>query len=254
MKLMTEHIPEQVIPAHDIVTELFKFDELDEDIQERLVSRCAECHADDWDGEYRDTLKELEKLFGVKCEGQSVDGWSHTYILREARYDYLLDCAADNADRDEDWGYLALKGNRAMGKCWTEWGDEVTKGKYYSGPCHGTPGKDFHYAHRHSKVLFVGLHDGSCPLTGFCADNDGLDPLWDMMEGKHVNDGMTIAEMIDACFESFFTAWEKTIHYHTSEEYFRENEMAEWYDKDGNEVSVPKGAVLSDPTGEEAVA
>ena len=102
--------------------------------------------------------------------------------------------------------------------------------------------------------MFVGLHDGTCPLTGFCADNDALDPLWDMMEGKHVKDGMTIAEMIDECFESFFTSWEKDIRYHQSEEYFRENEMAEWYDEDGNEVEVPKDAVLSDPTGEEDVA
>lgn len=243
MKIMTEHIPEQVIPAHDCVTEIYKFDELGKDIQERLVSRCAECHADDWDGEYRDTLKELEKLFGVKCEGWSVDRWSHTYILREARYDYLLDYAADNADHDEDWGYLALKGNRAMGKCWTEWEREVVRGNWHHVGKHS----------RYSKVVFGGLHDGTCPLTGFCADNDALDPLWDMMEGKHVNDGMTIAEMINACFESFFTAWEKDIHYRQSEEYFRENEMAEWYDEDGNPVDVPEDAVLADPP-EEAVA
>ena len=259
MKIMTEHIPEQVIPAHDCVTEIYKFDELDEDIRERLVSRCAECHADDWEYEYRDTLKELEKLFGVKCEDWSVDGWSHTYILREASYDYRLDYAENNADHDEDWGYLALKGNRAMGKCWTEWGDEVTKGKYIcacwcKGKMHPNAVGGDRTKGYHSKALFVPLHDGSCPLTGFCADNDALDPLWDMMEGKHVKDGMTIAEMIDECFESFFTAWEKDIHYHQSEEYFRENEMAEWYDEDGNEVSVPNGAVLSDPTGKEVAA
>ena len=250
MKIMTEHIP-----AHDRVTELYKFDELDEDIQERLVSRFAEAHEDDWADEYRDTLKELEKLFGVKCEGWSVDGWSHDYHLYAHYGTYARTRLEDAANSgDEDYSYLALRGNRAMGKCWTEWEREVVKGNYYFGPMHGTIGKDAHYVCRQSKVLFDGLHDGSCPLTGFCADNDALDPLWDMMEGKHIKDGMTIAEMIDACFESFFTSWEKNIRYATSEACFRENEMAEWYDEDSNEVDVPKGAVLSDPTGEEAVA
>lgn len=260
MKIMTEHIPERVIPAHDIVTELFKFDELDEDIRERLVSHCAEIHANDWEYEYRDTLKKLEELFGVKCADWSVDGWSHDYTLY-AEYDTYLHFRLEDAANsgDEDYGYLALRGNRAMGKCWTEWGDKVSKGKYICACwCKGkmnphSVGGDYTKGY-HSKALFDGLHDGSCPLTGFCADNDALDPLWDMMEGKHIKDGMTIAEMIDACFESFFTAWEKDIHYCQSEEYFRENEMAEWYDEDGNEVDVPKDAVLTDPTGEEAIA
>lgn len=243
MKIMTEHIP-----AHNRVTELYKFDELDEDIQERLVSQCAKCHADDWDGEYRDTLKELEKLFGVKCIDWQVDGWSHGYTLYAEYDDYahflLSDAAEDDTDEYEEFGYLALRGNRAMGKCWTKWEREVVRGNYHHIGKHS----------RYSRVVFGGLHDGSYPLTGFCADNDALDPLWDMMEGKHVKDGMTIAEMIDACFEAFFTAWENDIRYRTSEEYFRECEMAEWYDEDGNEVSVPKDAVLTDPTGEEVAA
>lgn len=236
MKLMTEHIP-----AHDRVTELYTFDELDEDIQERLVSRCAERHANDWDCEYRDTLEELEKLFGVKCIDWQVDGWSHGYTLFAEYDDYahflLADAAEEDTDEYEEYGYLALRGNRAMGKCWTLWGKEVTSGHWHYVGKH----------HRHSRVVFDGLHSGTCPLTGFCADNDALDHLWDMMEGKHIADGMTIAEMIDACFESFFTAWQNDIRYNTSEEYFREYEMAEWYDEDGNEVEVPKGATLTEP-------
>ena len=218
MKIMTEHIP-----AHDCVTELYTFDELDENIQERLVSRCAECHADDWADEYRDTLKELEKLFDVKCVDWSVDGWSHDYTLY-AEYDTYLhfrleDAAESNYkdNNDSDYYYLGLKGNRAMGKCWTLWEREVTRDNYHHVGKHG----------RYSRVVFGDLHSGTCPLTGFCADNDALDPLWDMMEGKHIKDGMTIAEMIDACFRAFFTAWQKDIRYNTSEEYFRENEMAE---------------------------
>ena len=234
MKLMTEHIP-----AHDRVTRLYKFDELDEDVKERLLRRCAEIHANDWDGEWRDTLAALEKLFDVKCKNWSVDEWRHNYTLYKyysSAYSSLrLDEAAES-DEDAEYGYLALRGNRAMGKCWTEWGSEVTKGSY-------------HYAGKHSRysrVVFSGLHSGTCPLTGVCYDNDALDPLWDMMEGKHIKDGWTIADMIDACFESFFSAWEKDIAYTQSEEYFRENEMAEWYDEDGDEVEIPEGAILTD--------
>jgi hypothetical protein len=246
MKIMTEHIPEQVIPAHDCVTEIYKFDELPSGTQDRLVRRCAEIHANDWEHEYRDTLKKLEELFGVKCKDWSVDGWSHDYYLYvdySTYFHFSLEDAAEcnrEEDNESEYWYLSLKGNRAMGKCWTKWEREVVRGNWHYVGKHS----------RYSRVVFSGLHDGSCPLTGFCADNDALDPLWDMMEGKHIKDGMTIAEMIDACFESFFTSWEKDIRYHQSEEYFRENEMAEWYDADGNEVDVPEDAVLTDPPTE----
>ena len=179
MKIMTEHIPEQIIPAHDCVTELYKFDELDEEIRERLLDECAETHASDWEDEWRDTLKAVEELFGVTCKDWSVYRWSHDYTLYAYYGDYSHTRLDEAAECDaEEYGYLGLKGLRAMGKCWTRYGRKVVKGEYYSGPCHGTPGRDFHCADRHSKVLFVGLHDGSCPLTGYIGDNDALDPLW----------------------------------------------------------------------------
>lgn len=252
MKLMTEHIP-----AHDVTTKLYTFDELDEDVRERLVYECGERHYSDEDREYRDTLKKLEELFGVKCVDWSVDSCSHNYNLY-AKYDTYLHFRLEDAagcnyenDSDSEYWYLSLSGNRAMGKCWTLYGGDVVKGRYYSGRMRGTIGKDAHFIHRHSKVLFDGLHDGTCPLTGYCADNDALDPLWDMMEGKHVNDGTTIAEMIDQCFDAFFEAWEKDIACCYTEDYFRDSEMAEWYDIDGNPVEVPDGATLEDPKAEE---
>ena len=236
MKLMIEHIPE-----HDEVTRLYTFDELDEDIRNRLVRECAERHYNDWDGEYRDTLKALERLFGMKCVDWHVDGWTYGYNLYAEYDDYchfrLEDAAEKDTDEQEEFGYLHLTGNRAMGKCWTLYGSDVVRGEYYHK----------RGVSRHSKVLFGGLHDGTCPLTGYCADNDALDPLWDMMEGKHAKNDTTIAGMIDQCFDSFFTAWQKDIEYTQTEDYFRENEMVDWYDADGNEVDVPEDATLADP-------
>lgn len=263
MKLMIEHIPERVIPAHDEVTKLYKFDELDEEVSDRLLSECARVHADDWEDEWRKTLKALEELFGVKCKDWNVDDVSHDYTLYAycSTYTHIrLDEAADCADRDDpDYYYLGLSGVRAMGKCWTLYGRETVKSKHICACWTKATGGEMHYGavggHHtkgyHSKVLFDGLHDGTCPLTGYCGDNDGLDPLWDMMEGKHAKDGTTIADMIDQCFEAFFTAWQKDIEWRMSEEYFRENEMVDWYDADGNEVDVPEGATLEDPKAEE---
>lgn len=248
MKLMIEHVP-----AHDRVQELYTFDELPSTTQDRLVRECGLRHYDDWDGEYGKTLHALEELFGVECVDWQVDTWTHGYSLYSRSSEYTHIRLEDATDEDgEEYGYLALSGIRAMGKCWTKWERKVVKGNYYS-TGKWIDGK-YHYKHRHSKVLFVGLHDGSCPLTGYCADNDALDPLWDMMEGKHVKDGTTIADMIDACFEAFFAAWQKDIEYRQSEDYFRECEMAEWYDADGNEVEVPEGAVLTDPEENEKEA
>jgi hypothetical protein len=240
MKTMIEHIP-----AHDRVTKLYTFDELDVDVRNRLIRECGERNSDNWDYEYRNTLKKLEELFNVKCDNWRVNQWNYTYDLHIGIYNRRLDDLADCCD-DSDWGYFTLKGNRAMGKCWTMWERDVVKGKYYSGLMRGTIGKDAYFVHRYSKVLFTGLHDGSCPLTGFGTDNDALDPLWDMMEGKYVNTSTTIADMIDKCFDAFFRAWKYELEYVQTEEYFRANEIAEWYDENGEVVEIPKGAIIKD--------
>jgi hypothetical protein len=230
MKTMIEHIP-----AHDRVTKLYTFYELDRNVQERLVMECGDRYYDAWNDEYRNTLKKLEELFNVKCDNWRVDQWTYNYDLHIGIYNRRLDDLADCYD-DSDWGYLTLKGNRAMGKCWTMWERDVVKGKYYF------KGKK----NRQSKVLFDGLHDGTCPLTGVCMDNDALDPLWDMMEGTFIRTNTTIADMIDMCFDSFFRAWKNEMQYVYTEEYFRENEMAEFYDEYGEIIDVPKDAIIKD--------
>ena len=239
MKIMTEHIPEQTIPAHDSVTKIYTFDELDDNIKDRKICEYGDFHSEAWDGDYRATLKALEELFGVTCQDWEVNPYRHNYTLYAFYGQYTRTHLDEAAEVDgEEYGYLALRGLRAMGKCWTRWGREVTKGKYFK------KGR----APKHSRVLFDGLHDGSCPLTGYCADNDALDPLWNMMEGKDAGSNTTIAEMIDACFDAFFTAWEKDIAYGYSEEGFRESpDFSEWYDEDGEPVEVPEGATLTDP-------
>lgn len=229
MKTMIEHIP-----AHDRVTKLYTFDELDVEVRNRLIRECGERNFDNWNYEYRDTLKKLEELFNVKCDDWSVDQWTYNYDLHIGVFNERLD---EIDSEDSAFAYLLLKGNRAMGKCWTMWERDVVKGKYYS--------KSYKKS-RHSKVLFDGLHDGSCPLTGFCADNDALDPLWNMMEGKYVNNSTTIADMIDMCFDSFFRVWKYELEYVQTEEYFRENEMAEYYDEYGEMIDVPKDAIIKD--------
>jgi hypothetical protein len=229
MKTMIEHIP-----AHDRVTNLYTFDELDSNVQERLIEECGNRNWDIWSDEYRDTLNKLEELFNVKCVNWSVDQWSYNYDLHIRGFNNRLN---EIVSEDSTFAYLLLKGNRAMGKCWTMWERDVVKGKYYS--------KSYKKS-RHSKVLFVGLHDGSCPLTGFCADNNALDPLWDMMEGKYVNNSTTIADMIDMCFDAFFKSWRDEQEYVHSEKYFRENEMAERYDENGNAIEIPGSAIIKD--------
>lgn len=67
-----------------------------------------------------------------------------------------------------------------------------------------------------------------------------------MMEGKFANKNTTIADMIDMCFDAFFRAWKNELEYVQTEEYFRENEMAEYYDKYGEMIDVPKDAIITD--------
>lgn len=243
MKIMKEHIP-----AHTRVTTLYTFDELPDEVRDklRLANGVANCEV--WEGEYRATLKALERLTGINCKDWSVS---------EDRYDYTLRLDGDtveNAIEEDirreyyDYAWMNLSGRRAMAKCWSEFGGTLMESKtYYS--------EDYRNNHKTRKSRISHYLEGACPFTGYCADNDALTPLWDMMRGKFAADKYkTIADVLQDCFDNFFRCWRADLEYGYSEESTKESLDSEYFTVDGEPVAIPKGATLEDLPEEEEVA
>ena len=68
----------------------------------------------------------------------------------------------------------------------------------------------------------------NCPLTGFCADCDILQPIIDCLHYKRFFDN--IEDLLNACLENFFKAWNEEKEYTQSFEYFKEMCIANNYE------------------------
>ena len=131
----------------------------------------------DWDTDYNATLTAFEKLFDVQVSGNT---------------DRIYSMAGKAANAPEG---DALRLTRYL---WNNYADQITKGKYYCTPRERINGK-FNYKHRYSNIF---QQMDNCPLTGFCADCDILQPFIDTLHYKRFFDN--IEDLLNACLENFF--------------------------------------------------
>jgi len=199
----------------EVTLKLYKFDELDESAQQRVIDdergNCGTLHEEFWCNEYQATLDEFCKIIGCKVS------WTHEY----GNFYYRIKW--DN-DPFECWQYdVYIDSDHVKGKYLLRFlnRDEiyfsVRKGKYRSTPFRtGSDGKQ-HYRYIHSKVMF---EEGNCPLTGYCADNSILQPIWDWHKNPDLE--ISLQELVEKCLDSFFEDWQADIDWGYTDDYVRE--------------------------------
>lgn len=208
---------------------VYSFDELSDEAKERAHENwLANGYEYFWSGEARDTIKAFEREFGVKIRDWQYDAWGHRYSL-------------DTSAIDDD--VLNLSGKRARSWFWNNHGDVLLtpRAHYWT---HDRDGKLVQAVAADSrkyvsKVFQDRVYDGTCPLTGYCLDNDALDPIahfcfgttWDEKSKKRVQstcrtireDGYnTVESILDEAVDSMFTALERDCAYSESMEAFAE--------------------------------
>lgn len=62
---------------------------------------------------------------------------------------------------------------------------------------------------------------GSCPFTGYCGDEDLLDPLRNFLERPNTTN--TVQDILDECAHAWATAWRADMEYQHSDEYVAED-------------------------------
>lgn len=209
--------------------EVFTLDELSDEAKERA-------HRDwnsrgmlySWAEEARKTIEAFEKEFGVK-----IRNWRYS----SDGYDFHLDTGSIDDD------VLALKGNRARAWFWNNHGDVLLepRTRYF------TRDKDGRRIENHSKVSFTRVYDGTCPWTGYCFDNDALDPIayfcfgvvWDEKEKKRVqskartltkDNENTVESLLRDSVDALFRSLKEDCAYQESMEAFEETCAANGYE------------------------
>jgi hypothetical protein len=179
---------------------IYKFSELSEKAQRRAWETGPDFSGDS-DSDYRATLAAFEKIFDI-----SVYRWDVNYYNYDFAY-VTAGAATDAPDGDP---------LRLARYIWNNYAEYITKGKYYSTPGRWINGK-YEYKFRYSRATF---EMDNCPLTGFCADMDILQPVIDCLHYKRFFD--SFRNLIDACLTAFFRSWQANAEYHASFEYFAE--------------------------------
>ena len=186
-----------------ITINLYKFDELSPAAQRRAWETGPN-FSEDASEDFRATLAAFEKIFDISV---------YSYNVNDIYFDFSFVTAGRASEAPEG---DALRLARYM---WNNYAEYIQKGKYYSTGGKLIDGK-YQYKFRHSKTTF---EMDNCPLTGFAYDQDILQPIIDCLHYKRFFE--TYYDLIEACLNSFFTAWQNDIDYHNSLEYFAE--MAE---------------------------
>ncbi len=70
--------------------------------------------------------------------------------------------------------------------------------------------------------------DNSCVLTGYCADEDILKPIYDFL--KSPDKDTTLYDLMDKCLDNFFKSCRDDMEYQCSEECFKESCVANDYE------------------------
>lgn len=201
-----------------IETIVYTFDELSEQAKERAREWHRNGLEYSWQHENRESLEAFSKAFGIRPDWSAIV-WGYSYC-RPNRTGY-------GEPRNEETGE-EISGLRLRTYLLNNFGHLLTIGKPY-GKLEIKPSGKYDYKRR-SRAVKV---DRDCPFTGYCFDEDLLDPIREHI--KAPNPETTYSELIQACLDSWVEAYVKDWEYTLSDESVDESIRCNDYEftKDG---------------------
>lgn len=178
----------------EISVMVYEFEELPEDVQDKVLDGFRDGDLYVWENENLETLKAFENIFPVKVKSWEYGGRNYINFNME-RFDY-----------DEE--ILEFTGVRLLKWIVNNYWDYLWKGKFICG--------DKYPKKRYSKVMF----DNCCVLTGYCMDNDILAPVYEFL--KKPGDGVTLEGLMNDCLHEWVFACNRDTEYAYSDEGIKE--------------------------------
>jgi hypothetical protein len=147
-----------------------------------------------WDKEWKESLKKFAGATGI-----DVDRWSFPPIQ------YHIDFPSEIQD-------LTVTGIRLRTWILNHWDWMFTVRKHYNVPKQGDPERKNKARRWHNASLVE--ESSSCPFTGYCGDEDLLDPLRKFLaegfradEARPVTQRSTLVDLLDDCVNSWIKAY-----------------------------------------------
>lgn len=165
------------MPTTKTIT-VYKFEELSDKAKDRAYTRWLDGDPYGWHAENRQTMEAFENLFPIWVR------WEYDTC------NYSTHCTFQG---DEAVG--ALRGWRLATYIWNNYSDDLWEGKYYSKSRY-VNGK-YEYKSRRSRVIL----EHSCVLTGYCLDEDILEPIYKFLDKP--SDNITFEELLQQCCDSW---------------------------------------------------
>lgn len=167
---------------------IYKFDELPEDVQENIIENWRNDGVFPWSDENTDVLDAFCVIFGVR-----VTDWDYGY------QNYINWCYEGDYDHEE------LSGLRLQRFLVNNYWGGVFKGKYYSTKGQWIGGK-YHYKSKRSRCQF----GSCCPLTGHVIDDVILAPVIQyMLDPRKAGarwQSMTLTDLLYDCLRAWVYA------------------------------------------------
>lgn len=195
--------------------DVYKFEELSDEAKKNAVEKMreelAELNSDSINGDYRRTLREFEKRFGlyrveIDESGYSIQ-WSGLYA-DEFVFSY-------DEKKDEPIYLRKLHGKLLWRYLQNNIFPLVDHKKYYLWNYHT---KDHKIKTRTSRITYSG--DASYGLTGCWCDEPLIKPFTEWI--KHPDDTTTYEDLVKAACDGFSKQWMKDVEYGFSDEYVTE--------------------------------
>lgn len=191
-------------------TKVYKFDELNEDAKQFAIEqdRNKSSKQNDWADENKNTLEKFADVFNISIKNWSYGGRGEGVFW------------SDNWEYEE---IGELKGIRLSSYLWNNYKNDLFKGKYYnvksSKQIKHKRVKSFYYknSEQFGNFYYSAITlEASCVLTGYCMDNDILEPIYRELNKPT---GITFKELIDECFNEWIIACNDDLDYQNSDEY-----------------------------------
>lgn len=178
---------------------VYQFHELSKEAEDYAYSEWMQHFEYVWSTENRATMKRFEEVFNITVNDWSYDSCTYNYRFT-SHY---------NGEEEE------LNGIRLLKYLINNYWEILFPAKTYWAKG---------YKKTRKSRIFV-QHD--CVLTGYCADCDILQPIYDFMEAP---DNTTLYELMGKCLDSFFKYCKDDMEYQISEEAFENDCTANGYE------------------------
>ena len=181
-----------------IETKVYQYEELSEQAKENarnsLRDRLSENRIDAEADDYRNTLKKIEEIFGIKVRDWSVNGYSPTY--------FRLDFVNLDEDIENEPKFLLRYLNRDVLPCID------CRKTYYA--------KNHYMNHKKRKSRILSYPKYDFCITGAWTDIAVDDALNNIKES--IMQGKSAREFVSDMLDNFFERWNKDYEYACSDE------------------------------------